>query len=238
VFSSCGFVFFSSTVSPFPAVLTFGLLQTPHYVQVVGYINQQAINILPEDYGGEMVRSLPSLFSPFSGSLFHLYRTPTVPTSAVTLSVVSSSRTPSAAPRLPTEPPPPERLTSKSSSGTTSWAPTPSASRLATLVTSSATLCARSVVVAPFIVFSKLIFSRKQHIFDRIGCTYNAPANYAAINGTFQSCLGDDQLYPGVYVENGATRTYTQPPESLGDESFSSSTPSLMGLTPLPPRTD
>jgi len=56
-----------------------------------------------------------------------------------------------------------------------------------------------------------------QHIYDRIGCAYNAPANYAAINGTFQSCAGDNQLPPGVYVgDNGRTSTYTQPPESDG----------------------
>jgi len=55
-----------------------------------------------------------------------------------------------------------------------------------------------------------------QHIYDRIGCAYNVPADYAAINGTFTSCKGDDQLPPGVYVENGQTMTYSQPPESLG----------------------
>ena len=42
----------------------------------------------------------------------------------------------------------------------------------------------------------------------------SAPAAYR--NGTFESCLSDNQLFPGVYVEGGVTRTYTQPPESLG----------------------
>lgn len=46
--------------------------------------------------------------------------------------------------------------------------------------------------------------------------THSAPANYGQINGTFQSCAGDDQLFPGVYIQNGQTRTYTQPPESEG----------------------
>jgi len=56
-----------------------------------------------------------------------------------------------------------------------------------------------------------------EHIYDRIGCAYNAPANYSTINGTFTSCDSDDQLYPGYYVgSNGQTSTYTQPPESLG----------------------
>ncbi|KAF8232889.1 hypothetical protein L208DRAFT_1269688 [Tricholoma matsutake] len=54
-----------------------------------------------------------------------------------------------------------------------------------------------------------------QHIYDRIGCAYNAPNN--AQNGTFESCLGDNQDFPGVYTDStGATQTYTQPPESLG----------------------
>lgn len=55
-----------------------------------------------------------------------------------------------------------------------------------------------------------------EHIYDRIGCAFNAPASYSTINGTFQSCQGDDQLPPGIYVENGVTSTYTQPAESLG----------------------
>ncbi|KAG5642770.1 hypothetical protein DXG03_002149 [Asterophora parasitica] len=54
-----------------------------------------------------------------------------------------------------------------------------------------------------------------EHIFDRIGCAYNAPNR--AQNNVFESCLGENQDFPGVYVENGVTRTYTQPPESLGD---------------------
>ncbi|GLB45547.1 putative macrofage activating glycoprotein [Lyophyllum shimeji] len=53
-----------------------------------------------------------------------------------------------------------------------------------------------------------------EHIYDRIGCAYNAPNN--AQNGTFESCLGEDQDFPGVYVQNGVTMTYQQPPESLG----------------------
>ncbi|KAG5651405.1 hypothetical protein H0H81_008763 [Sphagnurus paluster] len=53
-----------------------------------------------------------------------------------------------------------------------------------------------------------------EHIYDRIGCAYNAPNN--AQNGIFESCEGENQDFPGVYVENGVTMTYTQPPESLG----------------------
>lgn len=54
-----------------------------------------------------------------------------------------------------------------------------------------------------------------QHIYDRIGCAYNAPNN--AQNGTFESCKGDNQDYPGIYTDaSGAVQTYTQPAESLG----------------------
>lgn len=31
-------------------------MQTPHYVQVVGFINQVDIDMMEGDYGGEMVR--------------------------------------------------------------------------------------------------------------------------------------------------------------------------------------
>lgn len=41
-----------------------------------------------------------------------------------------------------------------------------------------------------------------EHIYDRIGCQYNAPASYAS--GVFESCLGDSQDFPGkqTYAEN------------------------------------
>ncbi|KAF8590758.1 hypothetical protein K439DRAFT_1328797 [Ramaria rubella] len=54
-----------------------------------------------------------------------------------------------------------------------------------------------------------------QHIFDRIGCLYNAPAAYQ--DGVFEKCAGDNQDYPGVYTgSDGKVSTFTQPPESLG----------------------
>jgi hypothetical protein len=49
-----------------------------------------------------------------------------------------------------------------------------------------------------------------QHIYDLIGCAYNAPASYA--DGVFDSCLGDSQDFPGVYTgANGVVSTYVQP---------------------------
>ncbi|KAF7416153.1 hypothetical protein PC9H_002416 [Pleurotus ostreatus] len=53
-----------------------------------------------------------------------------------------------------------------------------------------------------------------EHILDRIGCAFNAP--HDAQPNVFEYCQGDNQDFPGIYVENGVTMTYTQPPESLG----------------------
>ncbi|MBW0488269.1 hypothetical protein O181_027984 [Austropuccinia psidii MF-1] len=55
-----------------------------------------------------------------------------------------------------------------------------------------------------------------EHVYDRIGCQYNMPADYKGINGVFQSCKGEDQLPVGVYEENGIRKVWKQPPESLG----------------------
>ena len=54
-----------------------------------------------------------------------------------------------------------------------------------------------------------------QHIYDRIGCAYNAPSN--AQNDSYTSCEGDSQDFPGIYTDqSGAIQTYHQPPETLG----------------------
>ena len=54
-----------------------------------------------------------------------------------------------------------------------------------------------------------------EHIYDRIGCKYNAPAAYT--DGVFLSCLGENQDFPGIYTgSDGRVTTYQQPPESLG----------------------
>ncbi|KAI0649575.1 hypothetical protein C8Q79DRAFT_903264 [Trametes meyenii] len=53
-----------------------------------------------------------------------------------------------------------------------------------------------------------------QHIYDRIGVSYNCPN--AAQNGTFEVCQGENMDPPGIYTSNGQVMTYTQPPESLG----------------------
>ena len=53
-----------------------------------------------------------------------------------------------------------------------------------------------------------------QHIYDRIGCAYNAPN--AAHDKVFESCAAENGDFPGVYTSNGVVQTYSQPPESLG----------------------
>lgn len=56
-----------------------------------------------------------------------------------------------------------------------------------------------------------------EHRFDRIGCEFNAPSKpFASITGTFESCKGENQDFPGVYFENGKEKLYEQPPEALG----------------------
>lgn len=56
-----------------------------------------------------------------------------------------------------------------------------------------------------------------EHRYDRVGCAYNAPVDYATINGTFSSCEGEDQLPVGQYISGGRTITWEQPAESLGE---------------------
>ncbi|KAI0819304.1 hypothetical protein BC628DRAFT_1285628, partial [Trametes gibbosa] len=53
-----------------------------------------------------------------------------------------------------------------------------------------------------------------QHVFDRIGVSYNCPS--AAQDKVFEYCEGENQDPPGIYTQNGQVMTYTQPPESLG----------------------
>ncbi|KAF8957725.1 hypothetical protein BDZ97DRAFT_1844860 [Flammula alnicola] len=53
-----------------------------------------------------------------------------------------------------------------------------------------------------------------QHIYDRIGCAYNAPN--AAQDKIFESCDAENADFPGIYTTNGQVVTYKQPAESLG----------------------
>lgn len=49
------------------------------------------------------------------------------------------------------------------------------------------------------------------HVYDEIGCTYNALASYGSINGTFTVCDSDDMADPGVFTTNGQATTWFQP---------------------------
>jgi len=50
------------------------------------------------------------------------------------------------------------------------------------------------------------------HIYDEIGCSYNAVADYGQINGTFTVCDSDDMTPPGIYTgANGQVTTWFQP---------------------------
>ncbi|KAG2003663.1 hypothetical protein CC2G_004252 [Coprinopsis cinerea AmutBmut pab1-1] len=63
-----------------------------------------------------------------------------------------------------------------------------------------------------------------EHILDRIGCDYNVPNN--ARNGTFESCDGDNQDFPGVYTdENGQVQTYSQPESDIWPVPYTPRTP-------------
>ncbi|GAA5963072.1 hypothetical protein JCM3765_001758 [Sporobolomyces pararoseus] len=152
-------------------------MRTPHYVQVVGQIDQAKINIATEDYGGEMdPHGADQRGNPLGGLIFS------------------------------------NAFGSNSSTNGTTGAGTAYQQVIQWHnFMGGGVFCLKACDPS-----YELGYAMCEHIFDRIGCVYNSPANYAAINGTFQSCQGDDQLYPGVYVEEGVTKTYTQPPESLG----------------------
>ncbi|GJJ14298.1 hypothetical protein Clacol_008562 [Clathrus columnatus] len=50
------------------------------------------------------------------------------------------------------------------------------------------------------------------HIYDEIGCAYNAVADYSQINGTFTVCDSDDMAFPGIFTQSdGVVTTWTQP---------------------------
>ncbi|KAF9553480.1 hypothetical protein CPC08DRAFT_713723 [Agrocybe pediades] len=74
-----------------------------------------------------------------------------------------------------------------------------------------------------------------QHIYDRIGCAYNAPN--AAQDKVFEACQADNADFPGVYTgADGAVTTYKQPAESLGPITsipFTAKVPKSSNCTPL-----
>ncbi|KAI0028457.1 hypothetical protein K488DRAFT_80676 [Vararia minispora EC-137] len=72
-----------------------------------------------------------------------------------------------------------------------------------------------------------------QHTLDRIGLGYNCPSKYTVggnvpANGDFEICDSDLMMVPGLYVQNGQTLSYSQPPESLGQITTIPYQPSLV----------
>ncbi len=50
------------------------------------------------------------------------------------------------------------------------------------------------------------------NVYDEIGCSYNAVADYGQINGTYTVCDSTDMTQPGQYVNSeGVTTTWFQP---------------------------
>ncbi|GAA6002256.1 uncharacterized protein JCM10292_000831 [Rhodotorula paludigena] len=187
---------YGTRIIPEGALTGVQFIRTPHYVQVVGFINQQLINILPEDYGGEMdPHGADQRGNPLGGLVFSTE----FDTNATSISGVAGGQ---------------------AFSQVIQWHNFMGANQF----------CLKACDPS-----WENGWQMCEHIYDRIGCNYNAPSNWATINGTFESCMGDDQLPPGQYVENGVTSTYTQPPESLGIIStipYQPFTPSSSSCTP------
>ncbi|TFK20393.1 hypothetical protein FA15DRAFT_129219 [Coprinopsis marcescibilis] len=68
-----------------------------------------------------------------------------------------------------------------------------------------------------------------EHILDRIGCDFNIPN--AAQDEVFESCLGDNQDFPGIYTENGVEMTYQQPEGSIPPLPYVARTPASSSCT-------
>ncbi|KAI0044024.1 hypothetical protein FA95DRAFT_1497801 [Auriscalpium vulgare] len=73
-----------------------------------------------------------------------------------------------------------------------------------------------------------------RNTLDRLGCSVNSPNN--AQKDVYEVCDSADMDLPGVYVSNGQTITYTQPPESLGAITsipFTATVPASSNCTPF-----
>ena len=180
-----------SRVIPPGALTGVQFIKTPDYVEVVGYIDQTKLNLQASDYGGEEdPHGADERGNPLGSLMF----------------------------------------SSAFGNGTNSpyqqvheWSYfvgggvfcfkvcDPAGSR-------AAELCQHTCKLDYRVVLSEVAWELTVTflIDDRIGCTYNDPASYETINGTFTSCLGEDQLPVGIYVSDGTTHTFTQPPESDG----------------------
>lgn len=168
---------YGTRIIPEGALQGVQFIRTPHYVQVVGFIDQTKINMLADDYGGEMdPHGADQRGNPLGGLVF----------------------------------------SNQFSANATSMNGTAGGQRFSQVIQWHNFMGASQFCLKACDPSWENGWAMCEHIYDRIGCQYNAPSEWTKINGTYESCEGDDQLYPGQYIENGQTRTYTQPPESLG----------------------
>ncbi|KAF7974260.1 hypothetical protein HWV62_13042 [Athelia sp. TMB] len=145
-------------------------MKTPDYLQVVGFLKQELINLTPDDYGGELDPHGADLRGNPMGGLMYSNGFPSNNGNNGTYQQVIE------------------------------WHNFMGGGAFCMKVCDPAGPNAANFC---------------QHIYDRIGCAYNAPN--AAQNNVFETCEGENQDFPGVYTDpSGAVQTYTQPPESLG----------------------
>uniref|UniRef100_A0A0S1MJK5 Secreted protein n=1 Tax=Phakopsora pachyrhizi TaxID=170000 RepID=A0A0S1MJK5_PHAPC len=172
---------FGTRLIPSGAITGVQLTRTPGYIQVVGFIDQTALNLQANDTGGE---EDPHGADQRGNPLGALMYSSAFNSNSGASSGQSSNST-----------------SSSSYTQVSEWS----------FFIGSGVFCYKACDPA-----GPNAPQLCQHIYDRIGCAYNAPANYPSINGTYQSCQGENQLPAGTYIENGVTKTYQQPPESLG----------------------
>jgi len=144
------------------------VVQSPGYIQIVGFIDQTKLNIADGDYGGELDSGgQDGRGNPIGG-------------------LVYSNAFPS------------------NNGNNASY----QQSRHWTYFIGGNTFCAKACDDT-----QPNAAALCEHIYDRIGCAYNAPNN--AQNGTFEVCQGADMTPVGQYVVNGVTSTWTQPAETV-----------------------
>lgn len=144
------------------------VVQSPGYIQIVGFIDQTKLNIADGDYGGELDSGgQDGRGNPIGG-------------------LVYSNAFPS------------------NNGNNASY----QQSRHWTYFIGGNTFCAKACDDT-----QPNAAALCEHIYDRIGCAYNAPNN--AQNGVFEYCKGDDMFPVGQYIVNGVTSTWFQPAETV-----------------------
>ncbi|KAM0788308.1 hypothetical protein ACM66B_001451 [Microbotryomycetes sp. NB124-2] len=198
---------YGTRLIPAGALTGVQFMKTPHYVQVTGLIKQDMINIQADDDGGEMDSAGSSLLRPSTAKHLKLtYR-----------NLIRSMQTITGADQRGN---PLGGLVFTPSFGQNASTLTPGQDAANVI---NGTGWQQVIRWHNFMGANQFCFKACdpsyegdyrlcEHVYDRVGCNVNAPAAYR--EGAFESCLGDDQLPPGVYVQDGQTLTWTQPGES------------------------